>query len=113
MHARAISSLCVTSRKADDDEDDAFAAHARDVCVEVLILTHRAVSFPYRARVHRLFPRADFLPGISRSSAARDGSIIRGRIGRLGEHRKNAQKGTDNTRAYVYTRNVRVRASRT
>jgi len=76
VHARAISSLCVTSRKADDDEDggdedDAFAAHARDVCVEVLILTHRAVSFPYRARVHRLFPRANFLPGISRSSAAR------------------------------------------
>lgn len=56
MHVRTISP-CVTSRKADDD-DDAFAAHARDARVEVLILTHRALFSPYRAHVHRLFSRS-------------------------------------------------------
>jgi len=53
MHVRTISS-CVTSQKVDDDT---VAAHARDARVEVLILTHRALFFPYRARVHRLFTR--------------------------------------------------------
>jgi len=58
MHVQAISP-CVTSRKADDD---AFAAHARDARVEVLILTHQALFFPpYRARVHRLFSRVELL----------------------------------------------------
>lgn len=34
----------------------------RDARVEVLILTHRALFFPYRARVHRLFHAQEVLP---------------------------------------------------
>lgn len=67
MHVRAIS-LCVTPRKADDD--DAFAAHARDACVEVLILTHRALFFPLSsARPPAVLAREASCPEPGKSSA--------------------------------------------